>query len=245
MTDSDSDNTGAPLWAELCGKAAPIAAIVVFMAPIPTIRKISSKRSVGSLPLLPYSSMVASAFLWLVYGVLKQESIIWSANLVGLALGTYYFIVFIRYSPEKAPTLPGSIMQHVQGCFAVAILTVVLTITLPTMQAATIIGHLGVLFGVAMFASPLAALRTVLETQSAKSIPLPFTLASVLNCFLWSVVGLLDMLDFNIYAPNLLGLSFGLVQVALKLQYGNGSETSPRYTAGETSDPVIDIDRWA
>ena len=54
-----------------------------------TIRKISAKKSVGSLPLLPYSSMVASAFTWGSYGILKGESNIWSSNGIGLLLGAY------------------------------------------------------------------------------------------------------------------------------------------------------------
>lgn len=82
---------------------------------------------------------------------------------------------------------------------------------------------MGVVLCVAMFGSPLASLKTVLLTKSAESIPLPFTLASVLNCLLWSVVGVLDMKDANIYIPNLLGLSFGFIQVGLKLMYGGGS----------------------
>ena len=86
------------------------------------------------------------------------------------------------------------------------------------------IGNLAVLFCVAMFASPLAALKTVLQTKSAKSIPLPFTLATVLNCFLWSVVGLFDMHDVNVYFPNLLGLGFGMAQVFLRLLYGDGND---------------------
>ena len=76
---------------------------------------------------------------------------------------------------------------------------------------------------VAMFGSPLAALKTVVTQKSAESIPLPFTLASVVNCFLWSVVGILDMQDTNVYVPNLLGLMFGLCQVALKVVYRSGA----------------------
>jgi solute carrier family 50 (sugar transporter) len=95
------------------------------------------------------------------------------------------------------------------------------------MKAAEIIGTMGVVFCVAMFASPLSALKSVLATKSAKSIPLPFTLAAIVNCFLWSVVGLMDMKDFNIYAPNLLGLLFGLIQLALKLIYTGQREHPP------------------
>ena len=57
-----------PLWVQGCGQLAPLASIVVFLAPIPTMRQISKDRSVGSMPLLPYSSMVSSAFVWVTYG---------------------------------------------------------------------------------------------------------------------------------------------------------------------------------
>ena len=60
--------------------SAPVFSIVVFCAPIPTLRQVSIDRTVGNLPLLPYSSMIASAFLWVVYGILKSEPKIWSAN---------------------------------------------------------------------------------------------------------------------------------------------------------------------
>ena len=85
-----------------------------------------------------------------------------------------------------------------------------------------------------MFASPLSALKTVLKTKSAKSIPLPFTLATVLNCFLWSVAGLKDFHDFNVYFPNLVGLGLGLTQVALKLVYGDGSRSGSTMTKAES-----------
>jgi hypothetical protein len=74
-----------------------------------------------------------------------------------------------------------------------------------------------------MFASPLSALKTVLQTKSAQSIPLPFTLATVANCFLWAVAGFKDFHDFNVYFPNSVGLGLGLTQAALKVMYGNGS----------------------
>ena len=88
--------------------------------------------------------------------------------------------------------------------------------------AASLVGNVAVVFCLLMFASPLSALKTVLRTRSARSIPLPFTLATVLNCFLWSVAGLGEFRDFNIYFPNLLGLAFGLIQVALKIVFENG-----------------------
>lgn len=83
------------------------------------------------------------------------------------------------------------------------------------------VGNLGIFLCVVMFASPLAAVKVVLQTKSADAIPLPFTLASVVNCIFWSVSGLFDLHDYAIYVPNLLGLAFSLVQLLLKIIYGS------------------------
>ena len=163
-----------------------------------------------------------------VAGLLKSEPKVWSSNGIGLILSLYYCWEFMKFAPKKgaSPTLPGTVSQHVQACLFFLVLTVSVVGYFPKAAAAGYIGSLGVVLCVAMFASPLAALKTVLATKSAKSIPLPFTLAAVTNCLMWSVVGLFDMKDANIYAPNLLGLSFGLAQVALKLKFGSGESSS-------------------
>lgn len=205
---------------DLCSRLAPAASIAVFLAPMPTIQNIIRDRSVGTLPLLPYSSMVASTVLWTTYGVLKNESSIWTSNGVGLVLGTYYFYKFLQFAPKAAPTLPGSQEQHIKAVLAIAVATL---ITAASPLPPSFIGSVGVLLCMFMFGSPLAALKTVVQTKSAKAIPLPFTIASTVNCFLWSVAGLYKMKDVNVYFPNLVGLAFSLAQVALKLMYGDGS----------------------
>jgi solute carrier family 50 protein (sugar transporter) len=207
-----------------------MASIVVFLAPLPTIRKIQRDRSVGSFPLLPYSSMIASTFLWLTYGILKEEPKIYGANLFGFVCGCYYSWSFLRHSPKASPTLPGTVAQHAQGCLCIVFTTVVLAASKGWFSTAgDWIGRAGVVFCLAMFASPLASLRTVIETQSAASIPAPFTVACIVNCFAWMVWGWFAMHDPNIYVPNGLGLAFGLAQLALKLLYHDGSGNGSRH----------------
>jgi solute carrier family 50 (sugar transporter) len=201
-----------------CGHIAPAAAIGVFLAPLPTLMQIRRERSVGDYPLLPYSSMVSNAFVWIVYGILQSQPKIWFPSIVGLVLGLLYFWNFVQYGPIKASTLPGSVTQHILGTVSLMMICLFAMIT----NGAVAVGIMGILLCVFMFGSPLSALRSVLKTKSAKAIPLPFTLASVVNCFVWSVTGLLDMKDYAIYVPNLLGLSFGLAQVGLKVLYGDG-----------------------
>jgi solute carrier family 50 protein (sugar transporter) len=206
----------------LCGQAAPIASLALFMAPLPTIQQIKKDRRVGDLPLLPYSTMTTSAFLWTTYGILKKEPSVYVTNLFGLVLALYYFFQFVRFAPMRSPTLPGSKKQHIAGSASIVIAASLLYFSgLPT--AVNVIGLSAVAICLAMFGSPLAALQTVIKTKSAKSIPLPFTLASLINCFCWTVFGIFRMKDPNIYVTNTIGLFFAVVQLVLKLKYPNGS----------------------
>jgi solute carrier family 50 protein (sugar transporter) len=178
----------------------------IFYRRYPTLRQVQKDRSVGNLPLLPYSSMIANCVTWFLYGILTKQTKVWFTNLVGLFFGLFYFLKFIKYTQPKSTSLPGTVRQHLQGCLAIFagsavwILACYLTVHRKDMwmpYAAGLIGNTAVMFCLLMFASPLSALRTVLRKRSAKSIPLPFTLATILNCFLWSVAGLGEFKDFN------------------------------------------------
>ena len=206
-----------PQWVTISSKFAPYASTVVFMAPIPTIRKIMLDRNVGGLPLLPYSSMVANCVVWVVYGLLIKETKVWATNALGCGLGVLYCNEFRRYCPIGSAKLPGTLLGHLKSVSFIVMLTCFCALLFPVQRAASLVGAEGVFLCVLMFASPLATLKEVIETKSASSIPLPFTLACLLNCLLWSVVGWFEMNDFMIYAPNFLGFGCALAQVALKL----------------------------
>jgi solute carrier family 50 (sugar transporter) len=207
---------------DFCTQWAPAISIVLYMAPIPTIQSIRSSKSVGNLPLLPYTSMVASAFLWTTYGYLKGEPKIYQPNGFGLVLGLYYFVSFLKYAPRSSPTLPGAVTTHTQAVLAIAMATLFIASRTIVQDPVDIIGKAGVTMCVLLFASPLAALKSVIQQKSASSIPWPFTIAQVVNCFMWTVAGLYRMKDFNVYMPNGLGLAFSILQVLVKVIYGNG-----------------------
>jgi solute carrier family 50 (sugar transporter) len=217
--------SAVPIWVLYSGRLAPIASIFVLMSPIPTMATIKRDRSVGNLPLLPYSSMIASTYLWCVYGLLKNEPNIWGTNCIGLALGLYYFVTFQKFTPKSSTNLPGTVHQHMQFVLLIisvaTLLPLLRSVLFNIIDTTEAVGKAGVFLCIAMFASPLSALKTVLETKSAKSIPLPFTISSIINCWLWSVFGWFQMNDPNVYFPNLLGLIFGLMQLALKVYYSD------------------------
>eukprot|EP00970_Alexandrium_tamarense_P014071 scaffold3855_cov199-Alexandrium_tamarense.AAC.25 len=218
---STSSSTWSSFVLQLCDTLAPFCGVLCFLAPLPTIRQISRDKSVGFLPLLPYSSMLSNSFVWVMYGLLKDAPSVWGSNVFGVILGAYYFVTFAKHCGPMSNNLPGTVGQHLRG----ASLVILFNLVLAFWKKDDIIGKEGVFFCIILFASPLAALKQVIVSQSAASIPLPFTVACFINCFLWSIVGVFKMSDFNIYFPNLLGLSCSVVQLSLKAVYGNKTKS--------------------
>jgi len=213
-------------FVSLCGQAAPILSSFLSVAPLPTIQKIVKEKSVGNLPLLPYSSLVVNAFLWLTYGLLKNEYKVWAPNAIGFIMGIYYCIQFRNFCPQNAKTLPGTMSQHIQGVIFMLISTLLVVGSMSKKLATTVIGKTGVMVCIILFGSPLSTLKTVIMTKNASSIPAPFTITCLLNCFFWSVFGLFEVHDFNIYFPNILGLASAIAQLFLLVLYGQGDGNS-------------------
>ena len=201
----------------LCSTLAPYCGVLCFLAPMPTILQVSRDKSTGALPLLPYSSMICNSFVWSMYGFLKNLPSVYCSNAVGVILGIYYFRTYSSYCSMGAAK---QIRMHLRGSACIIVGNLCLVHILRDM-AAEIIGKEGVFYCIVLFASPLVALKHVLETKSATSIPLPFTIACFVNCFCWSMTGWFTMKDFNIYFPNLLGLSCACAQLVLKGVYGD------------------------
>lgn len=230
MTDDDTMTAGgSSLWIELlklCATSAPYLGVVCFLAPLPTINQISRDKTVGNLPLLPYSSMVSNSFVWVMYGLLKNAPSVLYSNAVGVTLGAYYFFMFTKYCGPMASNLPGTVSMHLRGAGTIILFNLFLAGSVPKETATEVIGKEGVLFCIILFASPLSALKHVIASKSASSIPLPFTVACFFNCVTWSAVGLYVMHDFNIYFPNLLGLSSAVAQLGLKAMYGDRAKAA-------------------
>jgi uncharacterized protein with PQ loop repeat len=146
-------------------------------------------------------------------------------------LSAFYFLSFARFTPKGASTLPGTLDQHMQ-CF-VAVVAFVLWFAQKKQPGP--IGKVGVVINMAMYASPLAAIRAVLQTKSSESIPLPLTVASLASCILWTITGYLEMQDPYVWVPTIFGIAFGLAQVALKIAFSGRKED------GATKVPSPDL----
>lgn len=212
----------------LCGRLAAPASLLVSAAPLPTICKIKTQNDVGDLPLLPYSCMACNCILWTCYGALRHSPSIWMANGLSFVLALYYMHSFIENAAEQ-PINDDRTIGLQTGAVAGTIGAAGLAFHYDCSEA---VGSAAVLLCMALFASPLSTLKAVVETKSAESIPLPFTVASLLACFCWSVTGLIEH-DMNVIVPNFTGFLFGLAQLGLKLHYRDDDPSNNLLSSSE------------
>ncbi|POM60027.1 hypothetical protein PHPALM_31164 [Phytophthora palmivora] len=95
-----------------------------------------------------------------------------------------------------------------------------------------VVGIIAVASSLALYASPLAAIKVVLQTRSSASLPFAMILAGAINNLLWVVYGFL-VFDLFLLVPASVNAALGLVQVALY-----GVYHPSRYAAGGVVIPV-------
>jgi uncharacterized protein with PQ loop repeat len=73
-----------------------------------------------------------------------------------------------------------------------------------------------------MCAGPLVAIKDVLASKSTAALPFGMTVATFINCILWTVYGGAVLDNWQIYGPNALGLVSAIVQLGLFARFGFG-----------------------
>jgi solute carrier family 50 protein (sugar transporter) len=184
------------------------------------VPKLWRERSVRRLPLLPYSAMFCAGVIWSAYGSLVGNLNVVIANGVSVILSMIYIHSFLSFCPQDADWLPFSRGVHIAGMMVTLLYAYFAVRLLPVDQATSMLGMTGCVLASIMFAGPLAAVRTVIEEQSTRSLPLGFTLGVTLNGAVWSFYALYVRYDSMVLFPNAMGLAFGSAQLSLIAAYG-------------------------
>jgi len=194
-----------------------LTSTLLYFSPFTAVRQASTNESLNDLNPVPLAIMAVSSLCWLVYGLSVRDPFVTLSNVPGS-------IASIWYVTAVLPLLKGAQLQTTQN---IVVGLSALTINLWTWLALTnksieqVSSALG-LFASALFivlsGSPLSTIKTVLSTKNSKSILTQLTFAQITNTALWSAYGL-AIKDKFVYGPNMTGLGFGLIQLALKLLF--------------------------
>lgn len=200
----------------IVSKVATILTLGMFSSGIHTVQKIKMKGT-GDTPILPFVAMATSGFLWFNYGIMKGDGSIAFVNFIGCILNCIYVLLYYWYTPNKT-----NVYRTVGGFILMLLGIHMYSAWMHTHpdEAINFIGLVGVFITVGMFASPLAQLRIVMETESTESMSFPLAILVCLQSVMWWWYGVIKD-DGYIQFPNVCGTVLGLFQVGVFLYYWN------------------------
>lgn len=195
------------------------ASFLCFLAPVPTFYRVCKKKTTEGFQSVPYIAALFSAMLWLFYASVKTgETLLITINAFGCVIETIYLAIYITYCPKKArmSTLRLILLLNFGG-FCVIVL---LTHLLAKGEAARVklLGWICVVFATSVFAAPLSIIRVVIRTKSVEFLPFPLSVLLTVSAVVWLLYGL-TLKDIYVTLPNVVGLSFGIVQMVLYAMY--------------------------
>ncbi|KAK1435722.1 hypothetical protein QVD17_01489 [Tagetes erecta] len=193
---------------------------MVFLAPLPTFYKVYKKKSTEGYQSVPYVVGLFSAMLWIYYALVKSNMMLLiTINTVGCFIQTFYICFFLFYAPKKARIESLKLI----GLMIVVGFGLIVGLTQFLAQGATrvtILGWICLVFSLCVFVAPLGVVRLVIKTKSVEYMPILLSVALTLNAVTWFFYGLL-LHDYNIAIPNVLGFTFGILQIILYFVYKN------------------------
>lgn len=217
------------------GLLGNLISFMVFLAPAPTFYQIYKKKSTEGFQCVPYVVGLFSAMLWIYYAFLTPDTtLLITINSVGCFVQTAYISFFLYYATKSARMQTGMLvlMLNVVGMGLIVSLTYFLA---KGSTRAEIVGWICLVFSLCVFVAPLFVVRQVIRTKSVKYMPFLLSFFLTLSAVMWFFYGLLRK-DYNIAIPNVLGFSFGVIQMVLYVIYKGAKEVVKEKL------PVIQLD---
>ncbi|XVF06015.1 hypothetical protein REPUB_Repub06bG0011700 [Reevesia pubescens] len=206
----------------IIGIIGNIISILVFASPIKTFRGVVKKKSTENYKGVPYITTLLSTSLWTFYGIINPDGLlIMTVNGAGAVFQLIYVILFIMYAPKEKKVKTAKLVAVLNVGFLGAVIAVTLLAMHGKMRL-TFVGILCAGLTIGMYASPLSAMRMVIQTRSVEYMPFFLSFFLFLNAGVWSAYAML-VKDIYIGVPNAIGFVLGSAQLILYVIYKNKS----------------------
>ncbi|KAF8369363.1 hypothetical protein HHK36_032647 [Tetracentron sinense] len=209
----------------IVGIIGNIISMLVFASPIKTFWRVVKKKSTENFKGLPYITTLLSTSLWSFYGLLKPGGLlIVTVNGAGSVLQFIYVTLFIIYAPKDTKIKSIKLVAILNVGFLGLVIAVALLAIHGSIRL-TVVGVLCAGLTLGMYASPMAAMRTVIKTKSVEYMPFSLSFFLFLNGGVWSVYSVL-VKDYYIGVPNAIGFVLGSAQLVIYGLYKNKSTSA-------------------
>ncbi|CAN4111054.1 unnamed protein product [Withania somnifera] len=202
----------------ILGIIGNVISILMFAAPMKTFKRIIKKKSTEDFKGIPYITTLLSTSLWTFYGLLKPGGLlVVTVNGTGAILHIVYVTLFLIYAPKLLKIQSMKLVAIIDIAFFGAIIAITLLAVHGTTRL-TLVGFLCAALNIGMYASPLAATRTVIKMKSVEYMPFFLSFFQFLNGGVWTAYAVL-VKDYYIGVPNGIGFVLGAAQLILYLIY--------------------------
>jgi solute carrier family 50 protein (sugar transporter) len=201
----------------VCPALGFVLSSALYCAPVPTLREAIKQGSLGAFNPLPSALMVTATTAWLGYGLSVRDPWIALTNAPGALVALAQLVVILPLMK------PGKQLQQFQAtvlggaAFTIALWGKLIFGGASAAARSKALGLYATIICIALFASPLATIASVVREKNSESILASLTAAQVANCVLWTTYGVLAARDPFVWGPNGVGLVLGLIQLALKV----------------------------
>ncbi|RLN50087.1 hypothetical protein BBJ29_009638 [Phytophthora kernoviae] len=166
---------------------------------------IYKQKHVGVASVLPLVMLLANSHMWTMYGYLSENWFpIFSCFVIGDFAALAYIAVYWWYSTD--PSYVGHVFTAVVATLAIITIYAIiggLGYTGQTRPAvASLVGYIGDVTAILLYASPMEKLFQVLKHKSAAFINVHMVIASLTNNWMWFTYGILTD-NWIILAPNM------------------------------------------
>ncbi|ESW33346.1 hypothetical protein PHAVU_001G061900 [Phaseolus vulgaris] len=199
-----------------------IASMSLYAAPTVTFKRVIRKKSTEEFSCIPYIIALMNSLLYTWYGLPiisnKWENFpLVTVNGVGVLFELSYILIYFWFSSPKAKVKVA--MTAAAVLTVVGVIGIVSTFGIPDHRhRKLLVGSISLGVSIALYASPLVAMKKVIETKSVEFMPLPLSLSSLFACLMWMTYGLL-IRDIFVAGPNVVGTPLGILQLVLYCKY--------------------------
>ncbi|KAL4346676.1 hypothetical protein GQ457_17G024420 [Hibiscus cannabinus] len=198
------------------------SSLLLYAAPILTFSRVVRKRSTEEFSCIPYIVALSNCLLYTWYGLpvvsSKWENFpVITINGLGIILELSFIFIYLWFAPTRGKIKAGGITMVVVLIFSVTALVSAFVFH-DHHHRKVLVGSVGLVASVAMYAAPLVVVKQVIVTKSVEFMPFYLSFFSFLASVLWLAYGLLSH-DLLLASPNLVGLPLGLLQLGLYCKY--------------------------
>ncbi|GLJ19386.1 hypothetical protein SUGI_0349300 [Cryptomeria japonica] len=205
-----------------------ITSLALYLSPMKTFWGIYKLKSTQEYSGLPYACTLFNCCLWALYGapfVKPHSTLLLTINGAGIFLEIFYLLSFLTFASRKEKVKTARLAIAMMAAFVIVV--VVTIYVLHTYNARQLlVGTLGVILSIAMYASPLSVVRAVIKTKSVKYMPFFISLFTTLNALVWSVYSVMAK-DIFIAVPNGIGFLLGIAQLVVYYIYRSQEPVLP------------------